>query len=176
MGIYQRNNIDYGNMLANMISNAERGGKIRADEAKAQGDIWSKFTEDTGSLIGKGLDYYQAYKEGNALDEALAAKEAERDTLIREASNQEQEYYNPTTFDYQARNNTTALPNRSYREPNTDWYVPLLNETNEYEIEDILADEEAKKNNPYALPGDPNATQSDYFNYIMAMNNMFGGR
>ena len=37
-------------------------------------------------------------------------------------------------------------------------------------------DEEAKKKNPYALPGDPNATQSDYFNYIMAMNNMFGGR
>lgn len=29
--------------------------------------------------------------------------------------------------------------------------------------------------NAYALPGDPNATQVDYFNYIQAMNGIYGG-
>lgn len=29
--------------------------------------------------------------------------------------------------------------------------------------------------NAYALPGDPNATQADYFNYIQAMNGIYGG-
>lgn len=29
--------------------------------------------------------------------------------------------------------------------------------------------------NAYALPGDSNATQADYFNYIQAMNGIYGG-
>lgn len=29
--------------------------------------------------------------------------------------------------------------------------------------------------NAYPLPGDPNATKADYFNYIQAMNGIYGG-
>ena len=35
---------------------------------------------------------------------------------------------------------------------------------------------ESNYSNPYAVPGNPYANQSDYFAYQMAMNKLYGGR
>lgn len=91
MGIYNRDEIDYGSMIDNMIKNRMETDRIRSDNIRKQGDIWSNFSKDTGNMIARGMDYVQYANEQKELENKLKDLEARRDT-IRNAYTQSQDY------------------------------------------------------------------------------------
>ena len=82
MGVYQRDNINYQNIIDSMIKNRQVGGKIKGDNWRKQGEIWSNFTKEMGQMGGRMLDAYQANQEDpnvrlKALEEELRQAEIE---------------------------------------------------------------------------------------------------
>lgn len=82
MGIYERDNIPYQNIIDSMIRNRQAGAKIKSDNWRKQGEIWSNFTKEMGQMGGRMLDAYQANQEDpnvrlKALEEELRQAEIE---------------------------------------------------------------------------------------------------
>lgn len=62
-GIYQRDNIGYGSLLANAIANRINWINRKGDTIRKYGDIASNAVKELGSMGGRLVDAYQADKE-----------------------------------------------------------------------------------------------------------------
>lgn len=169
MGIYDRDNISYSNLLDNALKNRLEKAYRESNRIEQMAKNRGQAAKDIASTIGKGLDYYQAYKESTELEDKLKELEDKKEQAIRDNSKLEQDYYNPTSFNYQSRFNTTSTPNRSYSASN-DWMVHA-NPNNYYEVSKF---EDNGNGNPYAIPGNPNATKEEYEEYVKYMNTIYG--
>lgn len=167
MSIYSRDNTNYATMIDNMIRNRLEGARIRSDNIRKQGEIWSNFTKDTGKLIGKGLDYYQSQSELNDLNEQLSKLEERRDT-IRDSYTQSQDYKPYTSTDaYKASEQMKGYT--------PDYDVNLLNTGigDKYKTGSTYIVDDAKSK---WLADHPGMTEEDYYNYINYMNSVYGGK
>jgi len=175
MGIYQRDNINYQSMIDNMIKNRMHTAERDADRIVKTADIKAQTAKDIASTFARGMDAYQAYSEANELEDKLKELQDQRANLVRAQIQAEQERYNPTSFDYQSRNNTTNDPNRSYSE-STDWMVHA-NPDNYYKLEDNPKDyglyNFSKKEQ--WLMDHPGKSEEDYENFLKYMSSIYGG-
>lgn len=163
MSIYSRDNINYQSLLDSMIRNRSEQARRDADTIRQQGQIWSGFVKDTGKMIGKGLDYYSANQEGNSLEDELAAKEAERNNLIRQYSAMEQQAHNPAA--------NGAPYDRSYSVGNLS-----ANPDNYYVVEPKGVYDTSESPEQLWLNDHPGKTHEDYVEYVNYMNSVWGGR
>ena len=71
MGIYNRDNINYGGFLQNAIANKIHNAERQADHDKAMAKLWGDTIAKAGQTIGKGAFY--SYSGDNASSVADAA-------------------------------------------------------------------------------------------------------
>lgn len=173
MGIYNRDNIDYGSMIDRAIKNRMGQAYKESDRIIKRGDIRAQEAKDLASTFARGMDYIQYMNEQKELENKLKDYENQRANLIREQSKAEQNRYNPTTFEYQARNRTTTEPNRSFSESN-DWMVNA-NPNNYYEIESNPTYNPNMSSKEQWLRDHPDKTEEDYDNFVSYMSSIYGG-
>lgn len=173
MSIYSRDNIAYQSMIDNMINNRLKTMERQSNRIQKEADIASDTAKGLASTFARGMDYVQSANEQaelqNKLDELTKKKEA----LIREYSKQEQDYYNPTNYNYQQRNNTTVNPNRAYNEmayvkANPDNYYEIGSNPQDYGIQFSKKEQ--------WLMDHPGKTEEDYDAYVTYLNGVYGGR
>ena len=58
MGIYQRDNINYQGMIANMLANRQHGAEIRSNAMRNQGQMWGNTISGIGNTFGNALLQY----------------------------------------------------------------------------------------------------------------------
>lgn len=76
MSIYDGNRINYGSAIQAMIQNAERGGQIRSNYQKQQGELWGNTMKDLSGAFARGLVAYNQMKEPtNDYSEAIELPE-----------------------------------------------------------------------------------------------------
>lgn len=173
MGIYNRDNIDYGSMIDRAIKNRMGQAYRESDRIVKRGDIRAQEAKDLASTFARGMDYIQYMSEQKELENKLKDYENQRANLIRAQSRAEQNRYNPTTFDYQERNRTTTEPNRSFSESN-DWMVNA-NPNNYYEIESNPTYNPNMSSKEQWLRDHPDKTEEDYDNFVSYMSSIYGG-
>lgn len=108
-----------------------------------------KAGQDAIGVIGRGIETWEGMSDEEKELERLKA---------------ENEDINNRYSEYLSESNSTG---RDYWTNQMQGYKPNVIKP---------ARVENPEGNAYALPGDPNANQADYFNYIQAMNGIFGGR
>mgnify|MGYP003537560438 FL=1 len=173
MGIYERDQIDYGSMIDRAIKNRMGQAYRESDRIIKRGDIRAQEAKDLASTFARGMDYIQYANEQKELENKLKDYENQRANLIRAQSRAEQNRYNPTTFDYQSRNGTTIQPNRSFSESN-DWMVNA-NPNNYYEIESNPTYNPNMSSKEQWLRDHPDKTEEDYDNFVSYMSSIYGG-
>lgn len=172
MGIYNRDNIDYGSMIDRAIKNRMGQAYKESDRIIKRGDIRAQEAKDLASTFARGMDYIQYMNEQKELENKLKEYEDQRANLIREQSKSEQNRYNPTTFEYQARNRTVSEPNRSYQ--SSDWMVNA-NPNNYYEIGSNPTYNSNMTSKEQWLRDHPDKTEEDYENFVSYMSSIYGG-
>ena len=173
MGIYERDNIDYGSMIDRAIKNRMGQAYKESDRIIKRGDIHAQEAKDLASTFARSMDYIQSMNEQKELENKLKEYENQRDELIRSQSKAEQNRYNPTTFEFQARNRTTNEPNRSYSESN-EWMVNA-NPNNYYEIGSNPTYNPTMSSKEQWLRDHPDKTEEDYDNFVKYMSSIYGG-
>jgi polyhydroxyalkanoate synthesis regulator phasin len=173
MGIYNRDQIDYGTMIDRAIKNRMGQAYRESDRIIKRGDIRAQEAKDLASTFARGMDYIQYANEQKELENKLKDYENQRANLIRAQSRAEQNKYNPTTFDYQERNRTTTEPNRSFSESN-DWMINA-NPINYYEIESNPTYNPNMSSKEQWLRDHPDKTEEDYYNFVSYMSSIYGG-
>ena len=83
MGVYQRDNIQYNNMIDAAIRNRLEGAKVRSDAQRKQGEIWGGAVKNLGNMAARYMDYANANKESpearlEALEKELRQAEIEK--------------------------------------------------------------------------------------------------
>ncbi len=146
MPIYNRDNINYSGMIANMLAAKQRGIESEKANTLAQGQIWSDLVNKLGGMAGR----YVASRQVDEDEELLKKLEQERQQLI----DQQKAIDTAKMQDYRTLNQELMT---GYR-PNVI-EQPRVQHTG----------------NVYALPGNSNSTQSDYVKYLQAMNKLYGG-
>lgn len=102
MGIYNRDQIDYGSMIDRAIKNRMGQAYKESDRIIKRGDIRAQEAKDLASTFARGMDYIQYANEQKDLENKLKDLEARRDT-IRNAYTQSQDYMPySTTPEYKA--------------------------------------------------------------------------
>lgn len=167
MSIYSRDNIDYATMIDNMIKNRQETDRIRSDNIRKQGEIWSKFSKDTGNLFARGMDYVQYYNEQKELENKLKDLEERRDR-IRDSYTQSQDYQPySTTPEYKASEQM-----KGYK-PNYDVNLLNTNVGDKYKTASTYIVDDAKDQWLRAHPG---MTEEDYERFVEYQNALYGGR
>lgn len=152
MGIYNRDNINYTGMIQNMLTNANRGGQLRADNIRKQGDIWGNAISKAGSTVANAY----LWNDMNMTEEEqlLAQKKAEAEALRQQEAAHAAKMMQDYSKDVGMVGNEATYAN--YR-PN------------------VAGNYSRTVTNPYAIPGNPYATQEEYIKYLQAMNGIYGG-
>lgn len=102
MSIYSRDTTNYQSMIDAMIRNKTQQAQREADRLERIGKLDADTVKGIASTIGKGLDYYTAYKEDQSLEDQLKAAEARRDQIRAQYSyNADYKPYS-TTDEYKA--------------------------------------------------------------------------
>lgn len=102
MSIYSRDTTNYQSMIDAMIRNKTQQAQREADRLERIGKLNADTVKGIASTIGKGLDYYMAYKEDQSLEDQLKAAEARRDQIRAQYSyNADYKPYS-TTPEYKA--------------------------------------------------------------------------
>jgi hypothetical protein len=83
MGVYNRDNINYGAAISQAIRNAERSGEIRADRIRKMGDIWAGAVKNVGDTASRAFGSAAMFS-GSSASQQLAAAQAERQMLIEQ--------------------------------------------------------------------------------------------
>lgn len=167
MSIYSRDNTDYATMIDNMIKNRQEADRIRSDNIRKQGEIWSNFSKDTGNMIARGMDYLQYYNEQKELENKLKDLEERRDTI------RDQYDYNA---DYKPYSTTPAYKaSEQMKGYKPDYDVNLLNTGvgDKYKTGSTYIVDDAKNKWLRAHPG---MTEEDYERFVEYQNALYGGR
>ncbi len=173
MSIYSRDNVAYQSMIDNMINNRMKTLARQNEREQKYADIATDTAKGLASTFARGMDYVQSANERAELENKLDELTKKKEALIREYSKQEQDYYNPTNYNYQQRNNTTVNPNRSYNDlayvnANPDNYYEFTSNPQDYGIQFSKKEQ--------WLMDHPGKTEEDYEAYITYLNGVYGGR
>lgn len=173
MSIYSRDNVAYQSMIDNMINNRMKTLARQNEREQKYADIATDTAKGLASTFARGMDYMQSANERAELENKLDELTKKKEALIREYSKQEQDYYNPTNYNYQQRNNTTVNPNRSYNDlayvnANPDNYYEFTSNPQDYGIQFSKKEQ--------WLMDHPGKTEEDYEAFITYLNGVYGGR
>lgn len=90
-GIYNRDNINYGSLIANVIANRKADLERKYEQRKANSDAWGKTIGQIGQIVGRGItDYVDEQDRQDQLDmmnkryEDSVQYQKERDAKLNE--------------------------------------------------------------------------------------------
>lgn len=150
MGIYERDQIDYGSMIDRAIKNRMGQAYKESDRIIKRGDIRAQEAKDLASTFARGMDYIQYMNEQKELENKLKALEERRNT-IRNAYTQSQDYKPYTTTpEYKASEQM-----KGYK--------------SDYDYKPDYAKDQW-------LQAHPGMTEEDYEQFVAYQNSLFGGR
>ena len=81
MGIYERDQIDYGSMIDKAIRNRMGQSQRESDRIIKRGDIRAQTAKDLASTFARGMDYIQYAREQKELENKLKDMEERRDYI-----------------------------------------------------------------------------------------------
>ena len=164
MGIYERDQIDYGSMIDRAIKNRMGQSQRESDRIIKRGDIRAQTAKDLASTFARGMDYIQYAREQKELENKLKDLEARRDTI------RSQYDYNA---DYKPYSTT---PEYKASEQMKDYNPDNLLNTNvgdKYKTASTYITDSAKDQWLRAHPG---MTEEDYNQFVAYQNALYGGR
>lgn len=154
-GIYTRDNVNYSQMLQNAIANRARNAERQAQYIQNQGKLWGDTVTNIGNMAGRAVGGYNNWKGDTTVEDE---EEAELELLKKQLEEYKAQQAEAAAYNGQVQTATNLM----------EGYHP--NVVGTYSRASLYDD------NPYKLPGNSDATQSDYMNYIMEMNRLYGGR
>ena len=167
MGIYERDQMDYGSMIDRAIKNRMGQSQRESDRIIKRGDIRAQTAKDLASTFARGMDYAQYAREQKELENKLKDLEARRD-YIRSQYDYNADYkpYS-TTPEYKASEQMKGY--------NTDYDVNLSNTNvgDKYKTASTYITDSAKDQWLRAHPG---MTEEDYNQFVAYQNALYGGR
>ena len=167
MGIYDRDQIDYGSMIDRAINNRMGQAYRESDRIIKRGDIRAQTAKDLASTFARGMDYIQYANEQKELENKLKDLEARRDTIRSQYDyNADYKPYS-TTPEYKA--------SEQMKDYNPDYDVNLYNTNvgDKYKTASTYITDSAKDQWLRAHPG---MTEEDYNQFVAYQNSLYGGR
>lgn len=167
MGIYERDQMDYGSMIDRAIKNRMGQSQRESDRIIKRGDIRAQTAKDLASTFARGMDYIQYAREQKELENKLKELEARRDTIRSQYDyNADYKPYT-TTPEYKA--------SEQMKDYNPDYDVNLYNTNvgDKYKTASTYITDSAKDQWLRAHPG---MTEEDYNQFVAYMNSLYGGR
>lgn len=167
MGIYERDQIDYGSMIDRAIKNRMGQSYRESDRIIKSGDIRAQTAKDLASTFARGMDYIQYANEQKELENKLKDLEARRDTIRSQYDyNADYKPYS-TTPEYKA--------SEQIKDYNPDYDVNLVNTSvgDKYKTASTYIVDDAKDQWLRAHPG---MTEEDYERFVEYQNALYGGR
>lgn len=156
MGIYERDQIDYGSMIDRAIKNRMGQVQRESDRIIKRGDIRAQEAKDLASTFARGMDYIQYANEQKELENKLKALEDRRNT-IRDAYTQSQDYKPYTTTpSYKASEQMKGYKSDYDYKPGSTY------------VTDYAKDQ--------WLQAHPGMTEEDYEQFVEYQNALYGGR
>ena len=173
MGIYNRDNIDYGSMIDRAIKNRMGQAYKESDRIIKRGDIRAQEAKDLASTFARGMDYIQYANEQKELENKLKALEDRRNT-IRNAYTQSQDYkpYSSTP-EFKASEQMKGYKSDYDYKPDYDFNLTNTNIGDKYKTGSTYVTDYAKDQWLQAHPG---MTEEDYEQFVAYQNSLFGGR
>ena len=165
MGIYERDQMDYGSMIDRAIKNRMGQSQRESDRIIKRGDIRAQTAKDLASTFARGMDYIQYAREQKELENKLKDMEERRDYI------RSQYDYNA---DYKPYSTTPEYKASEYM----IGYNPDVNLTNtnvgdKYKTASTYITDSAKDQWLQAHPG---MTEEDYNQFVAYQNALYGGR
>ena len=165
MGIYERDQIDYGSMIDRAIKNRMGQSQRESDRIIKRGDIRAQTAKDLASTFARGMDYIQYANEQKELENKLKDLEERRDTIRSQYDyNADYKPYS-TTPEYKASEQMNGY--------NTDVNLSNTNVGDKYKIGSTYITDSAKDQWLRAHPG---MTEEDYNQFVAYQNALYGGR
>ena len=165
MGIYERDQIDYGSMIDRAIKNRMGQSQRESDRTIKSSNIRAQTAKDLASTFARGMDYIQYANEQKELENKLKDLEARRDSIRAQ-------------YDYNAdyKPYTTTPEYKSSEQMKA--YTPDVNLSNtnvgdKYMIGSTYITDSAKDQWLQAHPG---MTEEDYNQFVAYQNALYGGR
>lgn len=167
MGIYNRDQIDYGSMIDRAIKNRMGQSQRESDRIVKSSNIRAQTAKDLASTFARGMDYIQYANEQKELENKLKDLEARRDTIRSQYDyNADYKPYS-TTPEYKA--------SEQMKDYNPDYDVNLYNTNvgDKYKTASTYITDSAKDQWLRAHPG---MTEEDYERFVEYQNSLYGGR
>lgn len=167
MGIYNRDQIDYGSMIDRAIKNRMGQSYRESDRTIKSSNIRAQTAKDLASTFARGMDYIQYANEQKELENKLKDLEARRDTI------RSQYDYNA---DYKPYSTTPEYKSsEQMKDYNPDYDVNLVNTSvgDKYKTASTYITDSAKDQWLRAHPG---MTEEDYERFVEYQNALYGGR
>lgn len=167
MGIYERDQMDYGSMIDRAIKNRMGQSYRESDRIIKSGDIRAQTAKDLASTFARGMDYIQYANEQKELENKLKDLESRRDTIRSQYDyNADYKPYS-TTPEYKA--------SEQIKDYNPDYDVNLSNTNvgDKYKTASTYIVDDAKDQWLRAHPG---MTEEDYERFVEYQNALYGGR
>lgn len=167
MGIYNRDQIDYGSMIDRAIKNRMGQSQRESDRIIKSSNIRAQTAKDLASTFARGMDYIQYANEQKELENKLKDLEARRDTIRSQYDyNADYKPYS-TTPEYKA--------SEQMKDYNPDYDVNLSNTNvgDKYKTASTYITDSAKDQWLRAHPG---MTEEDYERFVEYQNALYGGR
>lgn len=167
MGIYNRDQTDYGSMIDRAIKNRIGQSQRESDRIIKSSNIRAQTAKDLASTFARGMDYIQYANEQKELENKLKDLEARRDTIRSQYDyNADYKPYT-TTPEYKA--------SEQMKDYNPDYDVNLLNTGvgDKYKTASTYITDSAKDQWLRAHPG---MTEEDYNQFVAYQNALYGGR
>lgn len=167
MGIYERDNIDYGSMIDRAIKNRMGQVQRESDRIIKRGDIRAQQAKDMASTFARGMDYAQYASEQNELENKLKDLEERRDYI------RSQYDYNADYNPYTSTDSYKASEQMKGYTPDYDVNLTNTNVGDKYKIGSTYITDSAKDQWLRAHPG---MTEEDYNQFVAYQNALYGGR
>lgn len=167
MGIYERDQIDYGSMIDRAIKNRMGQVQRESDRIIKRGDIRAQEAKDLASTFARGMDYAQYASEQNELENKLKDLEARRDYI------RSQYDYNADYKPYTSTDAYKASEQMKGYKPDYDVNLINTNVGDKYKTGSTYIVDDAKTKWLQAHPG---MTEEDYEQFVAYQNALYGGR
>lgn len=167
MGIYERDQIDYGSMIDRAIKNRMGQAQRESDRIIKRGDIRAQTAKDLASTFARGMDYVQYSREQRELENKLKDMEARRDYI------RSQYDYNADYKPYSTTPEYKASEQMKGYIPDYDVNLSNTNVGDKYKTGSTYITDSAKDQWLQAHPG---MTEEDYNQFVAYQNALYGGR
>ena len=165
MGIYERDQMDYGSMIDRAIKNRMGQSQRESDRTIKSSNIRAQTAKDLASTFARGMDYIQYANEQKELENKLKDLEARRDSIRSQ-------------YDYNADYKPYSTTPEYKASEQMKGYNPGVNLSNtnvgdKYKIGSTYITDSAKDQWLQAHPG---MTEEDYNQFVAYQNALYGGR